>query len=116
MKVSIVALLQESNLTNFIDTLNRLREQTIGFENIELIILDQAVEKTSQEVIELSKLSQEANIHVQKESEVNFASLKGKYISFFDFNYSISPHLYSELYNTAEKKDWILYQLMQIQR
>jgi CDP-glycerol glycerophosphotransferase (TagB/SpsB family) len=104
MKVSIVALLQESNLTNFIDTLNRLREQTIGFENIELIILDQAVEKTSQEVIELSKLSQEANIHVQKESEVNFASLKGKYISFFDFNYSISPHLYSELYNTAEKK------------
>ncbi|MEK1831907.1 hypothetical protein AAAC51_32480 [Priestia megaterium] len=45
MKVSIVALLQESNLTNFIDTLNRLREQTIGFENIELMILDQAVEK-----------------------------------------------------------------------
>ncbi|NER44778.1 hypothetical protein G3M54_34130 [Bacillus megaterium NBRC 15308 = ATCC 14581] len=45
MKVSIVALLQESNLTNFIDTLNRLREQTIGFENIELVILDQAVEK-----------------------------------------------------------------------
>lgn len=62
MKVSIVALLQESNLTNFIDTLNRLREQTIGFENIELMILDQAVEKTSQEVIELSKLSQEAKI------------------------------------------------------
>ncbi|NGY89330.1 hypothetical protein F6Y05_41140 [Bacillus megaterium] len=35
---------------------------------------------------------------------MNFASLKGKYISFFDFNYSISPHLYKELYNTAEKK------------
>ncbi|NGY89331.1 hypothetical protein F6Y05_41145 [Bacillus megaterium] len=68
MKVSIVALLQESNLTNFIDTLNRLREQTIGFENIELVILDQAVEKMSQEVIELSKLAQEANIHVQKKA------------------------------------------------
>lgn len=103
MKVSVVTLLQESNIENFNSGLEVLKKQTLGFDNMELIVIDQAESKSEEQIIELAQLAKKANVCVQHDNSLKVEELRGKYISFFDFNYSTSPHLYKNLCREMDK-------------
>src|SRR6478735_2300747 len=103
MKVSVVTLLQESNVENFNSGLEVLKKQTLGFDNMELIVIDQAESKSEEKIIELDQLAKKANVRVQHDNSLRVEELRGKYISFFDFNCSTSPHLYKNLCQEMDK-------------
>ncbi|MEE6133302.1 CDP-glycerol glycerophosphotransferase family protein [Priestia sp. GS2] len=104
MKVSIVALLQDNNIANFSTAMELFKKQHIGYENLELIIMDQTTTKTEIETIEVAKAAQEENVRIVREGKVDFAALKGSYVNFFDFNYEIGNGFYNTLYDLCEKE------------
>ncbi|PFR92353.1 CDP-glycerol glycerophosphotransferase family protein [Priestia megaterium] len=103
MKVSIIALLHKNNVKNFSATSQLLKQQTIGYENIELVIVDQLDSKSDSVSQHLSLLEKEPNVQVAAAEHIQLSQLKGNYISFFDWNYQIDAAMYHRLIQTAEE-------------
>ncbi|MBU8752340.1 CDP-glycerol glycerophosphotransferase family protein [Priestia megaterium] len=103
MKVSIIALLHKNNVKNFAATSQLLKQQTIGYENIELVIVDELEAKSNQIKEEIAALSQDPNVRVVE--DVQIEELSGEYVSFLDWNYQLKPDMYLTLVQTAKDSD-----------
>ena len=99
MKISIVALLYNNDINNLAKSLDILKKQTIGDDNLEIIIVDKTKGKVD---INIQKTFKENNIKIVNNIDFNIKELKGKYISFFDLNYVIKEDAYLELYKILE--------------
>ena len=93
--------------------INSIIKQTIGFKNIELIIVNDGSPDNSKDIIEKYQKKYENIKYIYKENggqasarNLGLKEATGEYISFVDSDDWIDKDMYLELYNKAISKDY----------
>jgi CDP-glycerol glycerophosphotransferase (TagB/SpsB family) len=104
MKISLIIIIERVyEIKHLVDCINSLKQQTIGFENLEVIVIDRIEENVEEGKEALEPVLNEQNIHYYKNEKINLDVLKGKYICFYDLNYKIPNNSFYTLYRISEK-------------
>jgi CDP-glycerol glycerophosphotransferase (TagB/SpsB family) len=103
MKISVIALIDNTNVAKLDDAVNLLKKQSIKYENIEMIIYNNINKVDTQSNETLASLASKHKLKVVTEGNL-LSEVTGEYVSFFDVDCKIDVNFFASLVKTCEDK------------